>query len=524
MIKPRSIERMERCRRPVHRGHRARERGRRDVAPPERGRRAFVLPVVLVLVGLLAVTIGGFMFFVRAEVSGIEAQRDAQQARLSAESGLQEVIMTLRASPHDQSAWWDVPDTFQHALVWAETYMREDDPARKMGSRKEILALSAPPVAWRYSVVAPNLDGPIDTIRFGITPEASKLNLNSASDVEIEQLVLPLLIEMGVQNAPDLVAALLDWRDEDDEVRPGGAETAHYNTLTPGYNCKNGPLDTVEEILLIKDWSAAVLWGEDANRNGLLDANEDDGDASEPRHDNADGLLNLGLAPFVTVWSREPGVASQGGPTGGQPTGGQPGAPAGGGGLPTGEGQSRTGAPATKRNESGWKDLAGAEQDPNDLLGELDTGTLQPGGTGGTPTSGAPGAETGQPRLGLVNVNTAPLRVLQALEGMDPDEAQAIVSMRAQLASDMLAEPDWILANDAVSDATWQAIKDKVTTKAYQYHIEIVAYGDHTKFTKRYEWVIELRGQLVQVLYHRDLTPLGAAWPLDDDRYIVRNR
>jgi len=52
-----------------------------------------------------------------------------------------------------------------------------------------------------------------------------------------------------------------------------------------------------------------VLFGEDYNRNGLLDPNEDDGDESFPP-DNADGELYRGVEPFLTVWSREMNVSN----------------------------------------------------------------------------------------------------------------------------------------------------------------------------------------------------------------------
>ncbi|HID21409.1 MAG TPA: hypothetical protein EYP14_03300, partial [Planctomycetaceae bacterium] len=47
-----------------------------------------------------------------------------------------------------------------------------------------------------------------------------------------------------------------------------------------------------------------LLYGEDANRNGLLDPNEDDGDVSPP-DDNADGVLDRGWVAYLTAYSRE---------------------------------------------------------------------------------------------------------------------------------------------------------------------------------------------------------------------------
>ena len=80
-------------------------------------RRGIILPVVLVIIGLLTLTMAGFIFFVRAETSGTIAYADAQQARLAAESGLEELVALLRLEPHNVVAWYDTPSRFRHALV-----------------------------------------------------------------------------------------------------------------------------------------------------------------------------------------------------------------------------------------------------------------------------------------------------------------------------------------------------------------------------------------------------------------------
>lgn len=430
-----------------------------------RGRPGLILPVVLVLVGLLAMIMAGFMFFVRAEVAGLEAQRDTQQARLAAESGLEELRVILSEHPDDLSAWWHVPVSrpeydyrFRHALVWSEAFDRESDPVGKMGSREELLEEDIRPAAWRYSIVAQRLDGLPDTMRYGITPEASKLNLNARQEGwegEIERLATPLLMDLGLENTPELIAALLDWLDEDSETRASGAEDDYYINLEPGYYAKNGPLDTVEELLLVKGWTAAVLYGEDYNRNGILDPNEDDGDESFPYYDDGDGELDLGLAPFVTVWSREPKQPPQGGPQG--------------------------------------------------------------GGAGGG------GGEEENVAVGLIHVNTAPVQVLRAIEGMPPGAAESIVMLRENLDPEALKKADWLVSAGALDPGTYEQITDRITTRALQFHVEIVGYGDHTQLARRYEWIVELRGSIMQVLYHRDLTALGLAWPIDDDTFVVRS-
>lgn len=482
-------------------------------------RRGFILPVVLVVIGMLAVAMAGLLFFVRAELAGARAHRDAQQARLAAESGLQEVITVLRVSRDDPNAWFDVPDRFRHALVWSEGYLRAEDPIRKGTTRRDLLERGAVVPAWRFSVVARNLDGLPDTMRYGITPEAGKLNLNAASETEIETLLLDVLGELQVENATEYVACLLDWLDADEDIRPGGAETEYYRTLTPAYTAKNGPLDTLDELLLVRHFTAAALYGEDTNRNGILDENEDDGAASFPFYDNADGILCPGLAPYVTLWSREY-VAAAGDPN--QPGGGDPNQP-GGDGTGEGEGEDAGEGEGTPEGDGAKDPQAQQNRQPT---GEQPGGGAFPGGaaddgSGGQLLGGQPagGLLTGGQKLAKINVNTAPIRVLQALDGMTPEAAAQIVAARAELDAESLQDPQWVqqtLGGEAA------ALAGRLTTKCLQFHVEVVGYADHLRLTRRYEWIVDVRGPVVQVLYHRDLTGLGQAWPVDDETVVVR--
>ncbi len=63
--------------------------------------------------------------------------------------------------------------------------------------------------------------------------------------------------------------------------------------------------------MLIERIDSLALYGEDQNRNGLLDPNENDGDESWPP-DNQDGELDRGLAAYLTCWSAARNVTSDG--------------------------------------------------------------------------------------------------------------------------------------------------------------------------------------------------------------------
>jgi len=128
---------------------------------------------------------------------------------------------------------------------------------------------------------------------YGITDEAGKLNINTATEDAL--LAFPEITE-------EMASSLLDWRDEDSDLRVDGAEDDYYTTLDDPYYCKNREFQTLGELLLVCGWTRVDLYGEDTNGNGLLDPNEDDGERSLPL-DDADGELDLGLVRFFTVYS-----------------------------------------------------------------------------------------------------------------------------------------------------------------------------------------------------------------------------
>jgi general secretion pathway protein K len=77
---------------------------------------------------------------------------------------------------------------------------------------------------------------------YGLEDEQGRLNLNS-TPAEI----LSALPGM----TPATAEAVTDWRDADDLTSPSGAENREYKARGRPYPCKNGPLQSVPEMLLI---------------------------------------------------------------------------------------------------------------------------------------------------------------------------------------------------------------------------------------------------------------------------------
>src|SRR5262249_985460 len=73
----------------------------------------------------------------------------------------------------------------------------------------------------------------------------------------------------------------------------------------PAYRCKNADFESVDELHLVQGADIDILFGEDANLNGILDPNENDANVSLP-NDNRDGQWDPGLFEYLTVYSRQP--------------------------------------------------------------------------------------------------------------------------------------------------------------------------------------------------------------------------
>ena len=78
-----------------------------------------------------------------------------------------------------------------------------------------------------------------------------------------------------------LIDCLKDWIDEDDNHGLNGAESDDPYYEDAGYPVKNAQLDSVEELLLVKGWSADILYGKEAD-------------------DDSDTIY--GIADILTVW------------------------------------------------------------------------------------------------------------------------------------------------------------------------------------------------------------------------------
>jgi general secretion pathway protein K len=89
--------------------------------------------------------------------------------------------------------------------------------------------------------------------------EAGKVNINRVSDAALRKIMGTPGLEG--EDRDIAVDSILDWRDPDDFVRVNGAENDYYQSLKEPYDCKNGNLDSVEELLLVRGITPELFYG-----------------------------------------------------------------------------------------------------------------------------------------------------------------------------------------------------------------------------------------------------------------------
>lgn len=138
-------------------------------------------------------------------------------------------------------------------------------------------------------------------VKYGAADEAAKLNLNAAIQLDPTGQMLHDALMKLPNMTEEIADAIVDWLDADDTERANGAESSYYSGLPQPYRPKNGPLNSLDELLLVRGVTWQLLYGNDRNRNGKLDPGEEDGND-----------FNRGWSEFLTIYGRELNVDSAG--------------------------------------------------------------------------------------------------------------------------------------------------------------------------------------------------------------------
>ena len=508
---------------------------RRKDSPPtvSHYRRAMVLVLVMVVIALL--TLGGMTFseMMLTEHRAAILTLNQAQARASADSGLEAVKFFLTQTPDMQKesgGWYNNSQKFRGILV------REDADPRLRG---------------RFAIMAPAADDSTESgLRYGLEDESTKLNLNALMAIEKKTKGAGRDLLLGLPGmSEDIADAILDWMDEDDEPREMGAEADYYTSLVPGYAPKNGPLETIEELLLVRGVTPAMLFGADADRNGMPDSG-DASAASLEGIDNSDGSMNRGWSAYLTLYSLEKNTRPDG----------------------------------SAKIDVNQSDMQTLYDELSEALGNEDwaafivayrqngpyTGT-KPGEqiAGKTPDMKAKGTvklktvldligarvqakfpdeknpivleaifpdmpgmmNAYLPKLmenlsvnpakvipGRININQAPRSVLAGIPGLSSEAIDSIISQRTVNPIDQdpnRAYETWIFAEGLVTLDEMKALMPFVCGGGAVYRAQAVGYFDGGGPAARIEAVIDTTESKPKVIFWRDLTHLGRGYPLE---------
>ena len=502
-------------------------------AAPRRG--GFVIVAVLLVIAVLTLAAYQYSTLMDAEFMAAERIRKAGEARVLADAGVHYACAVL-ADPDAftgklNSNPFDNPSVFQSVVV------KEADSPRAQG---------------RFSLMAPDYanvsqTGTIPT-RFGVVDEAGKLNVNALYAADSSGQVLHDAL-MKLPNMTDEIAwCIVDWVDANDEPSAGGAETQYYASLTPPYKCKNAPLDTVEELLLVKGVTPALLYGTDKNRNGKTDPGEDDGLG-----------FSAGWVAYLTVYSRERNVDGEGNKrvnlNGNDLTTLQTDLTAvvgedltnfviayrlyGATSTTTSKGPPTPTTPGTSAQlkqlvEQAVKAVTAPKQRISSLFSLMDatvtvasTNRMRPSVAYKSPLKSAePDAEmlgqlldkcTTSANAELpahVNVNTASREVLMCLPGMTDADADAIIAKRPTYYNGDAPDTNfntiaWLITAAGLKPTVLQSLERYVTARTQVYRVISVGHFDEAGPIARVEAVIDVNQGKPRIAYYRDLTDQG---------------
>jgi general secretion pathway protein K len=95
-----------------------------------------------------------------------------------------------------------------------------------------------------------------------------KFNINTADEVLLQQAFTHMGLDAG-DTAP-LIGSILNWTAAGNNIHHlQGADPKYYESLDPSYEAKNGPIDDITELLLIRGVTPELYWGGAATNHAL---------------------------------------------------------------------------------------------------------------------------------------------------------------------------------------------------------------------------------------------------------------
>ena len=160
------------------------------------------------------------------------------------------VTARQRVDIHRSANIFNFEQDYQYVVgaeSWAKQILKRDFVNNKTDSLRDDWALEIPPLP----IEGGQMKGTLEDLqaRFNIN---NLVQNGKPQTLEIERFKHLLRI---LELDENLVAAIVDWIDPDEETGFSGAEDNEYLNLTPAYRAANRSMEDVSELLLIKGFN-----------------------------------------------------------------------------------------------------------------------------------------------------------------------------------------------------------------------------------------------------------------------------
>ena len=192
------------------------------------GRRGIALIIVMVCITVLGALAGTFALSMKVET------------KLAMNANNESDLLALGKSGVAMAQWV----LAQQLTISQEPY---DSLNQKWAGGPGSMMTSNSPLA---DVFMDNIQLGKGSFSLKIVDNERKMNINTADQPLLDQAMRLIGVDAG--DAGPITASIRDWIDPDPGERVGGTESDYYESLDPPYQAKNGPIDELNELLLIR--------------------------------------------------------------------------------------------------------------------------------------------------------------------------------------------------------------------------------------------------------------------------------
>ncbi len=257
---------------------------------PFEDERGIALLLVMFVVSLLIILAAEFSFTTRMEIDSALNFKEDMEGYYYALGGFQYALTEIIGK-------YDTTYLGSDGQIGFYRRWKEEEEGNRQSGNQDEGRIDWPPIPNRKGIRL--ADGAFDYI---ISDEQGRLNVNylksnaKTGKKSIRQIFRELLVATGVdegEQADIIIDSIIDWTDRNDLHMLNGAESEWYEKnyaekgFSEPYKCKNGRIDTIDELLLIRGITPDILYGSDS----LYATGADEGRYS-------------GIAPYITVYGR----------------------------------------------------------------------------------------------------------------------------------------------------------------------------------------------------------------------------